>query len=65
MRRLLLGALLVGAQACSPRVREAVQARQPCARCDELLWLCDHAPRDWKTVGEVRSLLAELRLEEG
>ena len=26
--------------------------------------LCNHAPRDWKTVDEVRSLLAELHIDE-
>ena len=45
-------------------MRQAVEARKPCERCEELLWMCDHAPRDWNTVDEVRSLVAELRLEE-
>ena len=55
---------LASARACSPQVRQAVEARKPCERCEELLWMCDHAPRDWNTVDEVRSLVAELRLEE-
>ena len=57
-------AALASAHACSPYALEAVAARQPCAKCDELLWLCNHAPRDWKTVDEVRSLLAELHIDE-
>ena len=53
---------------CSEGVRgQARLARErdsSCAPCDRILWLCDEAPRTWRTVYEVREALRELPVLE-
>ena len=63
--------VLLGASAAAPCTNEvrgqAFRARErdpSCAPCDRILWLCDEAPRTWRTVHEVREALRELRMLE-
>ena len=60
---LLLGALGAGVGGCSLHVRELLSTRRPCAKCDELLALCE-GPRDWKTARAIRDLLDELGMDD-
>ena len=33
----------------------------PCMECDELLWLCDHGPKTWKTYYEITKIMRTLK----
>ncbi len=59
----ILCCLLSGIYGCTPNVREYLGRQpQPCAMCDELLYLCDQSPKTYETVRDIRTLLRPIEL---